>query len=135
MHHQSDTHTKRVIVAEQDLATSELIAELLKSAGCMPLCYASWLLSVPTIVQAQADLLILDLGRGASSATLDLIDELRRNKHTHVLPIIVNSTDERLLAQLAMSLHDLGCMTLAKPFELDDFFSSIQTCLDSGSQT
>jgi len=101
----------------------------------MPLCYASWLLSVPTIVQAQADLLILDLGRGASSATLDLIDELRRNKHTHVLPIIVNSTDERLLAQLAMSLHDLGCMTLAKPFELDDFFSSIQTCLDSGSQT
>jgi len=132
MHRQVVTHTKRVIVVDSDSAVTELIAEILTGIGCVPLCYATWLLSVASVEQAQAHLLILELVPGNSGAILDLLGELRRNPPTRALPVIVNSTDNQLLGRLADSLRDLGCVLLAKPFELDDFFASIHVCLDTG---
>jgi hypothetical protein len=44
----------------------------------------------------------------------------------------VNSTDDRQLARLAEPLRELNCVVLAKPFQLDDFFSSINICLEAG---
>jgi DNA-binding NtrC family response regulator len=133
MHKHKDTNAKRVIIVDSDSATTELIAEIITSIGCESLCYARWLLSAESIERAQAQLLILELIPGDSSAVLDLLGELRRNPHTRALPVIVNSTDSQLLDQLAESLRDLSCAMLAKPFELDDFFSSIRMCLDIGS--
>lgn len=133
MHQQADTHTNRVIVVDHDSATTELIAEILASIGCVPLCYATGLLSVASIDQARAHLLILELVPGDSGAALDLLGELRKNPQTRALPVIVNSTDNHLLDGLAVSLRDLGCMMLAKPFDLEDFFLSIRLCLDIDS--
>jgi len=133
---QTGIRSKRVIVVDHDDATSQLIAEILEYEGFAPLCCSSGLLSVENIKQAQANLLILELGLGDPSAALDLLGELRRNVHTLALPVIVNSTDDRLLKRLAEPLRDLGCVALAKPFELDDFFLSISLCLAPGrSQT
>jgi len=128
----TDSPSKRVIVVDHDAETIKLIAELLKEAGCAPLCYPTWLLSAGCIAQAQANLLILELEPGDPSALLDLLGELRRNGHTRALPVIVDSTDDRLLERLADPLRELGCMVLAKPFMLDDFFASIQVCLNTG---
>jgi len=132
MHQQADMHSNRVIVVDHDEATTELIAELLKSEGLAPLFCSASLLSVACIEHMQANLIILDLSLGAPSAALDFIGELRRNPLTRTLPVIVNSTNDRLLERLAESLRDLGCIALAKPFELDDFFAAIQVCLDTG---
>jgi len=136
MHKQTDMYTKRVIVVDDDTETAQLMAELLRSEGFAPLCYPTWLLSIASIEQAQANLLILELGIGDPGAALDLLGELRRNYHTRALPVIVDSTDDRLLDRLAEPLRELGCVRLAKPFKLDDFFLSISVCLDAGrSQT
>jgi len=132
MHEQTDRHSKRVMVVDYDDATTDFIAELLQGEGFAPLCYPVWPVSIALIEQAQAHLLILDLGLDNPSATLDLLSALRRNAHTRGLPVIVNSTDDRLLERLAGPLRDLGCVRLAKPFELDDFFVAIQVCLDAG---
>jgi len=123
--------TRRVIVVDNDTETAALIAELLKSERCVPLCYPTWLLSVACIEQAQANLLFLEVGPGDPSAALELLGELRENCHTRALPVIVDSTDNRLLEQLAHPLRELGCMMLPKPFDLDDFFSSVSMCLDT----
>jgi CheY-like chemotaxis protein len=132
MHQQAGMHSNRVIVVDHDESTTELIADLLKSEGLAPLCCSASLLSVDCIEQMQANLIILDLSLGEPSAALDLIGELRRNPPTRALPVIVNSTNDRLLERLAEPLRDLGCIALAKPFELDDFFVAIQVCLDAG---
>jgi len=132
MHEEIETHGKRVIVVDNDTETSKLMAELLRSEGYAPLCYPSWLLSVASIEHAQANLLILELGLGDPHGALDLLGELRRNCRTRALPVIVDSTDNRLLERLAEPLSALGCLRLAKPFELDDFFASVGVCLDTG---
>jgi DNA-binding response OmpR family regulator len=133
IHETASRPSNRVIVVDHDVATTELIAELLTSEGCTPLCCAGWVLSVDFIEQMQANLLILELGLGDPSVTLNLLDALRCNCRTRSLPVIVNSTDDRLIERLAAPLHDLGCLLLAKPFELDDFFASIRACLNTGS--
>jgi DNA-binding response OmpR family regulator len=129
MHTSTRTPIQRVIVVDQDVETVRLIAELLKDEGYAPLCYPSWLLSRECIAQAQASLLILEFGPGDPGPELDLLIELRQDSYIHSLPVIVLSTDERLLARMAQSLRELGCVTLAKPFELDDFFSSVRKSL------
>jgi DNA-binding response OmpR family regulator len=129
MDEQLEMHSKQVIVVDNDAETTKLLAELLRSEGYAPLCYPAWLLSVECIERAQASLLILELGLGDHSSTLNLLGELRRNCRTHVLPVIVDSTDNLLLQRLAAPLSALGCVTLAKPFELDDFYASINMCL------
>src|SRR5689334_10930693 len=116
MYAQPRLHSNRVIVVDHDEATTELIAELLKSEGFAPLCCATWLLSVAFIEQMQANLIILDLGLGDPGTALDLIGELRRNPPTRALPVIVNSTNDRQLERLADPLRDLDCVVLAKPF-------------------
>jgi len=120
---------QRVLVADPDAETVNLIAELLKDEGYAPIPYSGWLASAACIAQAQADLLILGLGPGDASAALDLLGDLRRDSHIPRLPVIILSTDDRLLAQMAQSFHELGCVALAKPFELDDFLSSIRKSL------
>jgi DNA-binding NtrC family response regulator len=132
MHEQVDTHSRRVIVIDYDAATTELFAELLKSEGLMPICYPAMPISAMCIEQAQAQLLILELGLGDPCAALALLSALRQNAHTRALPVIVNSTDNRLLERLAAPLRDLDCAILAKPFELDDFFSLVSGCLEPG---
>jgi len=133
MYEQTGPNHKRVMVVDSDVETTALIAELLKSEGFAPLCFPNWLLSVASIEQAQANLLILELGLGDPGPALELLGELRRNCRTRGLPVIVDSTDNRLLDRLAKPLYELGCVVLAKPFDLDDFFSSISLCLDAGS--
>jgi DNA-binding NtrC family response regulator len=136
MHTQTSIDTKRVIVIDYDAATTELFAELLQSEGLRPICYPALPISATCIEQTQAQLLILELGLGDPGAALALLGSLRQNAHTRALPVIVNSTDDRLLARLAAPLRDLDCAILAKPFELDDFFSLISMCLEPGrSQT
>jgi DNA-binding response OmpR family regulator len=130
MYQQTGGRAKRVIIVDRDTPTAELIAEFLRDEGLVPLCYANWLLSVSSIEQAQANLLILELGLGDPSASLDLLGALRRNPPTSAMPVIVNSTDDRMLARLAAPLRDLGCVVLTKPFELDDLSWSIRACLD-----
>jgi len=135
MHQQAIASTSRAIIADHDAATAELIAELLASVGFAPLCCGAWPISVACIEQARAQLLVLECGLGDPRPMLALLGELRRNRPTRALPVIVNSTDDRLLKRMAQPLRDLGCVVLAKPFELDDFFSSISLCLDIGVAT
>src|SRR4051795_6052641 len=88
MSEEIELHSKRVIVVDNDIETTALIAELLKSEGFAPLCYPNWLLSVAAIEHAQASLLILELGLGDPSAVLDLLTELRQNSYTRKLPVL-----------------------------------------------
>jgi DNA-binding response OmpR family regulator len=119
----------RVLVADPDTDTVDLIAELLKDEGFVPIRYPGWLLSAECIAQAQADMLVLGLGPGDASAALDLVGDLRRDSHITGLPVIILSTDNLLLARMAQPFHDLGCVALAKPFDLDEFLSSIRKSL------
>jgi DNA-binding response OmpR family regulator len=123
---------KRVLIIDHYDATLDLLVEVLKSEGYTPLRYSGGSLNAGCIREARADLLIVDVGVGDSSDVLPLLRALRQQPSTWALPVIVNSTDERLLASLAEDLHELRCTALSKPFDLDMLVAVVSASLDAG---
>ena len=123
---------KRVLIIDHYDATLDLLVEVLKNEGYTPLCYFGNSLSAAHIDDADADLLILDLGVGDRVGVLKLLHDLRQRPTTRALPVIVNSTDDRLLADLEEDLSELDCTTLLKPFDLETLISLVSTSLGTG---
>ena len=126
--------TKRVLIVDHYDPTLDLLVEVLKSEGYTPLCYPDEFLSAACIGDARADLLILDLGLGDPFGVLQLLRDLRQQPNTWALPVIVNSTDERLLEGLAEELRELGCIALSKPFDLERLVSAVSASLGRGRE-
>jgi DNA-binding response OmpR family regulator len=122
--------TKRVVVIEDDPATIDLIAEVLDDEGFTAVRYPDWLISGTIIANVRPELMIVELRHDDPSRGLLLLEELRQCPTTRAIPAIVSSTDQCLLQHLAEPLSRLGCVILAKPFDLDEFLSKIDTCLE-----
>ena len=125
--------SKRVMIVDDYDPTIELLAEVLESEGYTPICHTEECLSVTCITDARADLLILELGLGEPNGMLQLLHDLRQHPSTWALPVIVNSTDDQLLAELADELSDLSCAAVSKPFDLEVLLRLVGTCLSRGA--
>jgi DNA-binding response OmpR family regulator len=122
---------ERVLIIDHYDATLDLLVEVLKAEGYTPLSYFGSCVSAAYIGDARADLLILDLGVGDQDGVLELLRDLRQRPNTQSLPVIVNSTDERLLGYLAEDLRRFGCTALSKPFDLETLISMVRSSLGS----
>jgi DNA-binding response OmpR family regulator len=121
--------SKRVLIVDHYDATVDLLAEILQSEGYTPICCGQGGLNTNWIADARADLMILELGLGNPSDMLQLLRELRQHPSTAALPVIVNSTDDQLLARLAEELRGLGCVGVSKPFDVDGLLMLVGTRL------
>ncbi|HEU5102821.1 MAG TPA: hypothetical protein VFU22_27555 [Roseiflexaceae bacterium] len=126
--------SKRIMIVDYYGPTVDLLVEVLKGEGYTPIRSSRECLSVDCIIDARADLLILELGLGYPSTMLQLLRDLRRHPSTLVLPVIVDSTDDLLLAQLDEELRELGCVSVAKPFDIDILLSLVDAGLALGCE-
>jgi DNA-binding response OmpR family regulator len=125
---------KRVLIVDHYDPTLDLLVEVLKSEGYTALRYSGECLSAAYIAEARADLLILDLEISDPDGALLLLRALRHQPNTWALPVIVNSTDDRLLGRLAEELRELNCTALSKPFDLGMLVSVVSASLDTGRE-
>ena len=126
--------SKRVMIVEHYNATEDLFVDILKSEGYAPICCPGEDLNATCILDAQADLLILELGLGSPSDILLLLRNLRHHPSTSGLPVIVNSTDNQLLERLAEQLRELDCFAVSMPFDLEELLALVGTCLAVGCE-
>lgn len=110
--------TRTIVVIDNDAAIRAFLHDLFVEEGYTPICITDSAISVTAIQQAQPDLIMLDLCRAGSDATLRLVAELRAHPNTSDMPILVSSTDQRLLAEVHDVLTNLNCLALAKPFSI-----------------
>ena len=75
------------------------------------------------------DLLLIDLKVG-QRAGWDLLEEIQANAVTKGIPVVVTSTDPRLLerAEAEQSKYG-GKVRLAKPFDLDDLLAAVRNLI------
>ena len=74
-------------------------------------------------------LLIIDLVVG-QQAGWDLLQRLRTEAMTKGLPVIVTSTDKRLLERaIADSAHEASKLFMAKPMNLDELLQGIESLI------
>jgi DNA-binding response OmpR family regulator len=113
-----------MILVKDDCADIRtMMADVLAEEGYAVRCVNR--LTPETVRREQADLVIVDLSVGNPDTTLLLLGQLRRDKATHNLPILISCTDPRLLDELAGPLRHLNCATLLKPFDIEQLLAYV----------
>lgn len=117
--------TKTIVVLDTDSASAMMLTEALTDVGYKVYYQTKTCLSNEMIECFQPHLLIADLRPMNADTTLLMLDRLRRSPSTYDMPVLVCSTDSRLLHYLEAPLRHFGCSTLTKPCELDELYDSV----------
>ena len=69
----------------------------------------------------------MDMHAAWPASAMQKLDQLRHDPLTAAIPIIICTTDARLvMAQAATHILTLGCEILEKPFQLEDLLTRVQ---------
>jgi CheY-like chemotaxis protein len=118
-----------IVVANDDPIYLELIKELLADEGYPSVHCVTGERVCDFIVQAQPDLILLDIHIEQAGRGWHHLDMLRLNPRTAAMPVIICSTDGRLLREKAEHLQTLHCDTLEKPFDLEMLLAKIRVAI------
>jgi CheY-like chemotaxis protein len=118
-----------IFVANDDQAFVELIAELLTDAGYPNVTWHIGGGAFHRVRDEQPNLVLLDVnllnpGRGWST-----LDALRLHPKTRRIPVIVCSTDMRMINEKVDMLRDLHCQVLEKPFHIETLLDKVEAAI------
>ena len=119
-----------VINDERDLLS--LFRELLEEAG-----YRVSTLTYPTADLADLqvlapDLLVLDMMFGGEDRGWRFLQQLRLNRATARLPVVVCTAAVRLVRDVQDYLTSMGIGVVLKPFDIDPFLAEVRRRLEGG---
>ena len=120
-----------VFVANDDPAFVELIAELLLDAGYPKTVWHIGQGAFHRIRDEQPTLVLLDINLANPGRGWNTLDALRLHPKTRHIPVILCSTDMRLLNEKADLLRELHCQTLEKPFDLETLLDQVAAAIGS----
>lgn len=118
-----------IVVVESDPSVRHLFDEVLQDEG-----YRVQLLEPPALCSgrlaaAAPDLVLVEITPLTSGAVLACVGQLRRRPEMAQTPVVVSTTDYRLIGRRAADLRRLGCGVLLKPFALDTFLEVVSMSL------
>jgi CheY-like chemotaxis protein len=121
----SNPDSPRIAVVNDDTVFLDLMHELLRDEG-----YASTIIKASDeayqlLREDVPDLIILDIRIGAEENGWLVLDLIRLDPATAHIPVIVCSTDARLLAAKAEWLFEKRCDILEKPFDINDLLRKV----------
>ena len=120
-----------VINDEQDVPT--MCRELLEDEG-----YCVSTLTYPTaelndLRLLAPDLVILDMMFGGEDRGWTFLQQLRLDRRTATLPVIVCTAAVRLVRDVQEYLTEMGIGVVRKPFDLDPFLTEVRSRLGDAS--
>ena len=123
----------RIFVADDDKSYLELMKELLEEVGYSVTALRTANDAYEEIVQDLPDLLILDMVLEHPDTGWKVLDKVKLNPKTTSLPVIICSADVLTLRERQEHLDTIGCLTLEKPFDIDDLLAVIDEALGQGN--
>jgi CheY-like chemotaxis protein len=118
-------HRPLVAVVNNDTAFLELMHDLLEEEGYETLIHKEGSSAYEALKKEQPALLILDIRLGAPEEGWNVLELLKLDPKTVGMPVIVCSADAIQLREKAPRLHELGCATLEKPFDLAELLALV----------
>jgi DNA-binding NtrC family response regulator len=122
-----------IVVIDSYQPTHVLMEDVFREAGYTVMCLEQEA-TVDALRTAQPALIILDLQRAQADGLMLLLNQLRNCDATQMLPIVITTTDARLLGALAQPLKHLGCSSLVKPFGVNQFLTCVARAVGSGDK-
>lgn len=121
-----------IFVANDDKAYLELMKMFLEEEGYKVTTLYEENKPYEEIKEAHPELVILDILIGAPDTGWVLLDKLNLDLETRHVPVIVCSADVRTLRDKADSLRKKGCLTIEKPFDIEEMLATIREALALG---
>ncbi len=114
-----------IAVVDDDPVYLALIQEVLANEGEQTLLCDGHEDAAAMICREQPDVVILDLWMAGGATGWAVLDRLRSDPNTADIPVILCSGDADVLRDRACALWQRECITLAKPFSVDDLLAKI----------
>jgi CheY-like chemotaxis protein len=118
-----------IFVSNDDPVFVGLIKELLDVAGYTDVVWHVGASAFHRIRDEQPTLVVLDInitnpGRGWST-----LDATKLHPKTRHIPVIVCSTDMRMINEKAAMLREMNCQTLEKPFDIEALLDKVAAAI------
>ncbi|MEO7909228.1 MAG: response regulator [Roseiflexaceae bacterium] len=114
-----------IFVANDDAAFVELIKELLTEFGYPNVVWQVGQSSFEHIREAPPHLLILDINLANPARGWSTLDSVRLNPKTRHIPVIICSTDMRMINEKAEMLRNMNCQVVEKPFDIETLLDKV----------
>jgi CheY-like chemotaxis protein len=109
-----------IAVVNNDTVFLEMMSELLADAGYRSYAHKDSHDAYQRLKKDPPDLLVLDIRLSDAEAGWSILELLKLDPETQHMPVIVCSADALQLREKAPRLRELNCVTLEKPFDLDE---------------
>ena len=119
----------RIVVADDDLDTLELMDALLTQEGFQPILCSEAEDAYVIVRRTQPDLVILGLQMGSPETGWQILNLLRGDPATAHIPALMYSGHADFLRVRTGVLRRQRCATLEKPFALPDLLATIAEAL------
>jgi DNA-binding response OmpR family regulator len=116
----------RVVIVDDDPDFTHLVGELLREQGYDVSSCADDREALECVVDAAADLVLLDLRMTSKESGWRVLEMLANDPRTRAIPVIISSAALDDLNNRATELAARGIETLAKPFDIDDLLMMIE---------
>jgi len=114
-----------IFVCDDDPTYVEMIAEVLTDAGYPRVIWHVGAAAFQRIRDAQPTLILLDINLGNPARGWSTLDALCLHPKTRHIPVIICSTDMRMVREKEAMLRELNCQILEKPFEFETLMDRV----------
>jgi DNA-binding response OmpR family regulator len=123
----------RIAVVDNDPAFLALLRDVFALRGWELVPCEEGARALEVLGRERPDAIILDIWLDAPYTGWGLLQRLKADPATEVIPVIVCSGDVSHLEVKGTWLADHGILTLPKPFNLDEMYRVVQATLDRGT--
>lgn len=116
-----------VLIIELDDALAELVHVILSDQGYQAIPTVCGPNSLQKALTVNPDVIVLDLGMHSKSCGWQLLGELRSNKNTQGIPLVVISDTEQLLENAKQSFNVR--QELIKPYDIDTLIQAVKAAV------
>jgi CheY-like chemotaxis protein len=126
-------HRSRILAIDNAVEILHLYEALLGEEGYTVIPIPCQAAGPAVLRQMQPDVVLLDCFIGSCCTGWDVLDMLRRDPHLNRIPVVICTTDVRLVGKEDKRLDREGIRRLGKPFDVYDLLSTVETAIASTS--
>ncbi len=126
---QTEQSSPHVLVLDGSPSVRRLVREVLEAAGYRVSVVADPNAAHAAVEQLEPDLIVLDLVLGEGDLGWRLVQQLRRDRASAAIPIVVCTGGLNILRQAADRLRTEGIPVVTKPFDTDELAGAVRGAL------
>lgn len=120
---------KCILVVNDTQEILALFRDILEGEGYEVHLYSFAFDDLAVIKEVRPDLVILDLIIGNEDHGWQLLQKMKMDRETAVVPVIVCSAAMHLLRELEGRLKEKNVGVVAKPFDIDDLLRAVEAAM------